>query len=276
MIQMNEFVKIRADLDKASIKKIKTILKRYKLNQKDMCDEIAAVIVKSMNSDGSIIITPNLVAEIKDDITANLNDLADFENKELKKILDNAYSEALQKTAKTIGIKTDWKLVREEFVNRAVNAPISGKTFSSRIWDNTTELANRIYKDVVSCIQNGEQPKRIIKKIKDDYGVSAYQAKRLVNTEVAKVVNAAQLDIYRESGVVQKVLYTATLETSTCENCADLDGKTYDLDKAPNLPLHPNCRCCLVPVVDGWKPKMRADNMTHQNIEYTTFNRWNN
>lgn len=271
---MNEFVKIRADLDKASVKKIKAILKKYKLNQKQMCDEIAAVILTNMDDSGVVVLTPNMVAEIKKDITDNIDDLSKMENQEVKKILDDAYSTAVQKTAKTIGIKTDWHLIRDEFIKSAVNAPIDGKTFSKRIWNNTTELANRIYKDVISSIQNGEQPKRIIKKIKDDYGVTAYQAKRLVNTELAKVVSKAQLDVYKNSGVVQKVLYTATLETNTCETCAGLDGKYFDLDKAPNIPMHPNCRCCLVPVVDGWKPSQRADNETKENIDYVTYNDW--
>jgi hypothetical protein len=34
-----------------------------------------------------------------------------------------------------------------------------------------------------------------------------------------------------------------------CEDCLALDGKTFDIDKAPTLPIHPNCRCCYVPVV---------------------------
>lgn len=273
---MNDYVKVRADIDKESTKKIKKILKRYKLNQKDMCDEIAAVLLSAMDDNGAILLSPDMVLEIKQDITKNLDDLASFENDELKKILDDAYSSALQQTAKTIGLKTDWKILRAEFVKSAVNAPISGKTFSSRIWSNTNDLANRIYDDVLHHIQTGEAPKKIIKRIKDDYGVTAYQAKRLVNTEIAKVVNRAQMDVYKNSGVVQKVLYMATLETNTCENCADLDGKYFDLDKAPNIPLHPNCRCCLVPVVDDWKPTKRADNETKESINYVTYNEWLN
>ena len=100
------------------------------------------------------------------------------------------------------------------------------------------------------------------------------QAKRLVNTEVARAVNAGQMDIYRESGVVGKVMWTATLEDNTCDYCADMDGKIFDLDKAPNPLAHPMCRCCLVPVVDDWTPTKRADNQTKENIDYVTYNEW--
>lgn len=271
---MNKYIKIRSDIDAASAKKIKAILKYYKLNQKKMCDEIAAVIVSAMDESGAVVVTPSFIAEIKKDVTDTLNDLAQSENEAVKTILDDAYSAAVQQTAKAIGIKTDWHILRDEFVNAAIKAPIKGQTFSQRIWKNTNDLANTVYNEIISAVQSGESPKRIAKRIKDKYGVTAYQAKRLVNTEVAKVVNRAQMDVYKNSGVVDKVLYTATLEINTCENCAALDGKYFDLDKAPNIPLHPNCRCCLVPVVGDWKPSKRADNQTKENIEYVTYNEW--
>ena len=271
---MNEFVKLRADIDKATQKEIKTILRRYKYSQDKIINEVSALILNNMSGDGKILLSPNLVAEVRQSVTNNLNDLSNYQIDFVTDIVEDVYTTAVQKTAKLIGLKTDWNLVRQEMIDRAVNTPINGKWFSNRIWDNTNDLANRIYNDVIDCVKNGEQPKRIIKRIKDDYGVSAYQAKRLVNTEVAKVVNAAQLDIYRDSGVVEKVMWTATLETNTCETCAELDGKEFDLDKVPHCPQHPNCLCCLVPVVDDWKPTKRADNLTKENIDYVTRKEW--
>ena len=271
---MNNFVKVHTDIDKATKNKIKTIIRRYKYSQDEMINEISAIILKNMDDSGVIILSPDLVAEVRESVTKNLNSITDYQIDFVTDIVEDCYTTAVQETAKLIGIKTDWKLVRKEMIDRAVNAPINGKRFSNRIWENTNDLANRIYNDVIDCVKNGEQPKRIIKRIKDDYGVSAYQAKRLVNTEVARVVNAGQLDVYRESGVVEKVLYTATLEDNTCEICADLDGKTFKLNDAPNIPQHPNCRCCLVPVVDNWQPTKRADNITKQTIDYMPYEEW--
>lgn len=271
---MNKFVKVKDDIDKATQSKIKTILRRYKYSQDKLVNEISALVIDNISGDGKIILSPNLVAEVRQTVTANLNDLSNYQIDFVTDIVEDAYTTALSKTAKIIGMKTEWGLVRQEMIDRAINAPINGKRFSSRIWDNTNKLANRIYDDVIDCVKNGEQPKRIVKKIKDDYGVSAYQAKRLVTTEVARVVNAGQMDIYRESGVVEKVMWTATLEDNTCDYCADMDGKIFDLDKAPNPVAHPMCRCTLVPIVDDWTPTKRADNQTKENIDYVTYNEW--
>lgn len=271
---MNDFVKVRADIDKATQKKIKTILRRYKYSQDKVINEVSALILDNISGDGKILLSPNLVAEVRQSVTRNLNELVDYQIDFVTDIVEDAYTTAVSKTAKLIGLKTDFGLTRKEIVDRAINEPINGKRFSHRIWDNTNKLANRIHDDVIDCVKNGEQPKRIIKKIKDDFGVSSYQAKRLVNNEVARVVSAGQMDIYRESGVVEKVLYTATLEDNTCDTCAELDGKVFDLKDAPHIPIHVSCRCCLVPVVDDWKPNKRADNLTKQNIDYVSYHEW--
>ena len=65
----------------------------------------------------------------------------------------------------------------------------------------------------------------------------------------------------KESGVVKEVLWDATLEENTCEDCANFDGQTFDKHDHPDVPFHPNCRCCIIPVVDGWKPTKKIENV---------------
>lgn len=274
---MNEFVKIKADLEDAAKKNIRKLLKLYKTNQDDMLEEVAAVILKNQDDSGFVIATPSMLAELRKNIKGNLNGLNKAERTLFDDLLSENYIAAAKQTADKLGVAkfmVDWKITRDEFVRRAINSPIDGKNYSSRIWENKTELANRVYSDILDIVRTGKRPEEIARRIKNDFGASAYQAKRLVNTELAKVVSDAQLEVYARSGVVQKVMWTATLEENTCENCAGLDGKEFDIDKAPRLPMHPNCRCCFVPVVDRWSPTRRADNTTKTNIDYMTFGRW--
>lgn len=276
---MNEFIKIHTEIEKSTKKRILEILKQYKLSQDDLLQKTAAIILNSMDGNGAIVLSPSLIVELKNTVTNNLNPLAKAERDMLDDLLAGAYVQSATNTASALGVVgmiADWNILRKEFVDRAINAPISGSTFSSRIWQNTNDLANRIYNDILDCIRNGTRPNEIWRKIKNDYGVSAYQAKRLVNTELAKVVNDAQLEVYRNSGVVKKVMWSATLESNTCDVCGDNDGKIFDLDDAPHLPEHPNCRCALVPVVEGYEPRYRSDNETHEVIDYITFEEWKN
>ena len=273
---MNDFVKIRDDADKEVLKKLKKLLKKYKVKQDAVNEHIAAIIIENLNDEGLIILSPEMQFALQNSVSVELQELAIEEQEFLKKLMDDCYTSAAVKTASVLGLKGSYDLVRQEMIDRAINTIIDGKNFSSRVWDNTNDLANRIYNDVLECVRTGKRPNAIAKKIKDDFGSSAYQAKRLVQTELARVVNDAQLDIYKTSGVVRKVMWTATLESNTCDYCADMDGKYFEIDDAPKIPAHPNCRCCYVPVVDGWKAKTRADNETKTEVKYQTYDEWRN
>lgn len=271
---MNEFVKIKSDIDDKTAKQIKKLLKDFKKSQDETIEKIAVILLNNMDDSGAIMISDDLVFSLKEKLTLTLNQMNESEVEFLNGVLEGGYNEAFAKTAAKIGLSADFNLVKPEFVTRALNTVIDGKNFSDRVWDNSNKLANRIYNDVLECVRIGKRPNEISRKIKDDFGVGAYEATRLVNTELARVVSDAQMDVYRNSGVVEKVMFMATLEDNTCEICGDYDGKEFSLNNAPAIPIHPNCRCCYAPVVDGYKPDMRADNETKKNIDYITFNEW--
>lgn len=271
---MNEYIKIKSDIDDETAKKLKKLIKQFKKSQDETLEKIALIILDNMDDNGVILLSDSLVLSIKDEITNSLSDMNEAETKFLNSILEGGYNEAFEKTAAKIGLSADFNLVKKEFVARALATTIDGKNFSDRVWDKTNDLANRIYNDVLDCIKTGKRPNAIARKIRDDFGVTAYQATRLVNTELARVVSDAQLDVYANSGVVDKVMFMATLEGNTCDICGDLDGKEFALANAPKIPIHPNCRCCYVPIVDGYRPGKRADNETKKNIDYITFNEW--
>lgn len=274
-MDLNKFVKIRDDLDRASNKKIKRLLRQLKKSQDLTIQQVAAIILANMDSDGFFVLSGNQLEELKAAIAKNLSDASKEEEAFIQELLEDAYMETTKRTYTSLGIHKDFSLVRPEMVAQAINAPIDGKRFSQRIWANNDKLANRIYEDVLDCIKHGTRPNEIASKIKKDYGCTAYEAKRLVNTELAKVVNAAQMEIYQSEGIEQ-VMHVATLESNTCEECADADGKIFDVKNAPDCLRHPMCRCAYVPIVDGWKPTHRADNETKQKIEYQTYNDWSN
>jgi len=38
------------------------------------------------------------------------------------------------------------------------------------------------------------------------------------------------------------------IEPDACEECQELKG-VYDFNAVPLVPVHPNCRCCYLPVI---------------------------
>ena len=74
-------------------------------------------------------------------------------------------------------------------------------------------------------------------------------AHRLVRTETMHYLNESAKEGYKDAGC-KKIQFWAAEDERTCEQCGRLHEKIYELGKEPTLPLHPNCRCTYIPIVE--------------------------
>ena len=79
-------------------------------------------------------------------------------------------------------------------------------------------------------------------------------AARLARTLVNGVSNNARVETIRENAdVIDGVKFIGTLDGKTCPHCAAYDGHIWrgdEMETARRPPIHPNCRCTLVPWVE--------------------------
>lgn len=127
-------------------------------------------------------------------------------------------------------------------VEKIINANFKGKHFSSRVWDNEEEVAKKLNKLCQDFLRGKINVNQIEKIIKETYNTSAYNAKRLTETEVSRC-HAGAFDRFCKETGVKKVKYSSVLEKNTCEECASLNDKIFDFDKKPEIPKHPQCKC---------------------------------
>jgi hypothetical protein len=73
------------------------------------------------------------------------------------------------------------------------------------------------------------------------------RAETIARTELATAANAAALDRYAATGLVERVQIVEHADTD--EPCASRNGTVVPLSEKPGL-LHPNCRVGLVPIVE--------------------------
>lgn len=284
----NEILNIKTDSEKYAIQQSKELLKAYKRNLDDVQQQIANIALK-YNTDGKLNVSTQqrytILKELEKQLIKQATELGDKGIEVTTNTLTDVYAESFYKTAYAIdkGVSTSINvaMLKPEFVKAAISAPIEGKTFSSRIWNNTSDLASRVKRDVEKALVQGQSPEKLARQIKKDFGSSAYEAKRVIVTETAKAVSSAQDDIYQSSGVVNQVMWDATLDGDTSDECAALDGKTWAVNEPhPSPPNHPNCRCCLIPVVEGWKPSNKRENIVDPKtgqkniIDYSTYDKW--
>jgi len=220
------------------------------------------------------------IPKIERQIQEEIRNIAVSEIPMVASILSTVFTLTYYRTVymieKTIHTTFSFSLLRKEVVDEIVNFNWSGIPFSQRIWSNTNALVAALRTELYIGIQQGESLDKIAKRIDKQFNSKAYQSQRLIRTESARVISSAQEKIYRESGVVKYLIYTATLDNRTSQICRSRDGKKWRIDdpERPMIPAHPNCRSCWIPTIEGYEPTKRKDNETKEIIEYKTYEEW--
>lgn len=170
--------------------------------------------------------------------------------------------------------KTIDLLLNENWIDKA--------NFSERIWQNSERLGNYLRTNLTAASMSGKSINKVAQELADYMNVGIYNAVRLVRTEVNHFANEAEMLSYEELGI-EKYRFIATLDNRTCDHCAELDNKIFNIkDRKPGKnypPIHANDRCTTVAVFDdevieelerkardeNGKPILVSQNTTYKN-----------
>lgn len=131
-----------------------------------------------------------------------------------------------------------------------------GKTWSQRIWDNIARLQETLNEGLIDCVVSGKKPTELKKQLQERFGVSYSRADTLVRTEMSHIQTQAAKQRYEDYGLKEYEILGN--DDDTCGNhsvdCHKMDGKRFlysEMSPGHNAPpFHPNCRCCIIPVVE--------------------------
>lgn len=142
---------------------------------------------------------------------------------------------------------------------------------ATRFNDDTLEKLNVTLAEGIAAGEGIGSLKGRVESVYDD--VKGYRAERIARTETLKASNSATLDAYRQTGYVTQKAWA--VNPDACEQCEEFEGKTLplddtflgvgesytvtddegnekiytnDYDTIEEPPLHPNCRCTIIPV----------------------------
>jgi len=103
------------------------------------------------------------------------------------------------------------------------------------------ESVAKISKNIGSIITDQEEFRRVGKTV---FKTAQLRSETIVRTETIRAYNQGRHKFYEEVGV-SYVIWLSVGDKRMCPECVDLDGNRYRLEKTPNIPLHPGCRCAL-------------------------------
>lgn len=118
-----------------------------------------------------------------------------------------------------------------------------------RIDEGTREMLRG---DVRRALQEGWSNDQVADALVDSYAFSEKRALVIARTETARADVEGNMTGYRELGVAKKQWLTAP---DCCDECHEIDGLVVGIDEefpggVGGPPLHPNCRCDVLPVIE--------------------------
>lgn len=113
----------------------------------------------------------------------------------------------------------------------------------------TEDLSKTITNELTDGVLRGESIYKLTRRLREKAGITKARAESFARTETMYAFNTAMKAEYERYGV-EEVEWLTAGDANVCAGCAALNGRVFPIDKAPSCPLHPNCRCTLIPLVE--------------------------
>lgn len=167
---------------------------------------------------------------------------------DLRKALSDGYVEQVTKQAGLLGTTVSPSAI-DQGIQEAIAYMYANATFSDRIWKNQDVIKASIDKVVSQGSLGGYGLEKMISQLRKLTNSNYSNAKRIVRTEMTRVMDKAQEDVFKKADVKLVFWQVEKKPCATCLAIHDTDvgyGKgVYPIDESPKPveDTHPNCRC---------------------------------
>lgn len=258
--------------------------KQQKENRDSILTEIAKIMlsypviesIMSIGSSDKLKLKKQLNTLIQDKIQSEVNSETVKTKELLKSTGQNKYN--INNYINDVGRNVNWdiKPIEDKALDDIINDKVENKTWDDRLWDNKNDFQKELKSEIDNFLNGKTTVNEIEEKIKKKFNSDAYETKRLVHTEIARVQEEINQTWAKEHGIKYQ-MFMATLDYKTSQRCRSLDGKVFKFDDVnkPIPPLHPFCRSTLVNMPNkDWRPSERLDNESKQKISWQTYEEW--
>lgn len=146
-------------------------------------------------------------------------------------------------------IKPLTEIVRQRILDFGAYSTVAIEDIYSKIFIADADRMNKIIADRVGNVIDSDSEMRL----QIDGALKVAQRQLAVNTTMicnglSNDTAIAVVDYNRD--VVERLMWITEMDELVCADCEELEGIVFDLENVPACPLHPNCRCHLIPVTD--------------------------
>ena len=235
---------------------LKKIAKEYQRMQREIIRDLENLYYKILNEGGTnVALASHLYQyqgyyETLSSIQKKLIQMGSTEIEQIDSSLQKLYIDNGKRVTKQFNMPCE---PAQEQVENVVNKIWCNDqlSFSQRIWGHQTQLLNRLNATLVDAVARGVNPDTLTANIMSDFGVSFYNASRIVRTETSRIMVDSAIDGYAEAGIDEYEVLAD--QSGVCKHCEEFNGQRFKINNQEigvNCPpFHPNCRCAVLGVV---------------------------
>lgn len=113
---------------------------------------------------------------------------------------------------------------------------------------------DKIKNEIGKGLLRAESYDQIAERMSVGFGATKNEIDTIVRTTIRTAHNEAAERVYSQNkDLFDELRWTAAVNDRTCLLCAALEGKHFTLEDHPPCPVHPRCRCTLLPVLKSLK-----------------------
>lgn len=149
----------------------------------------------------------------------------------------------------TQGVVAGFNRLPVEAVTGLVGLSADGSPLRTLLAQSWPHAAQRLTDELINGIALGYNPRKVARLMAQGMASARDRMEVIARTEQLRVYRTASLESYKASGVVKSYVRLSARDNRVCAGCLAVDGEEYDL--ATEFQGHPQCRCTLVPKIEG-------------------------
>lgn len=153
------------------------------------------------------------------------------------------------------GVIVGYAAIGVEFGEAAANewAIDFARSYGYELVRGITETSREFLQDEIGrWLASGDHLDKLVEKIEASGMFGEVRARMIAITETTRAYQMGKVEAWKGSGKVKGYRFMTAEDELVCPICGEANGKEYgleDLDHSP--PLHVQCRCWSVPVLEG-------------------------
>ena len=239
--------------------KNKALLEMYQEASTSISDELYRVAEKMKTASPTLsdMHKFNRLTKLQENINSIIKELGNNLENFGKKNMYEGFSKNYKATMKALR-QIDFAVPNKKLMEQILNKPWLGSNFSERLWKNTKVLAMNLNDILTTGLVQGKTVTEMAIQLNNRMNQGFNAAHRLVRTETMHYLNESSFMAYKDAGC-EKVQYWTAEDERTCPRCGMKHGNTYSIKDRLILPLHANCRCTYLPIIDEVDAKRNYD-----------------